>query len=245
MEASGLAVRDFLTFSGNLDLQLAALFSHGGYIKDHLEIGNDMKSFNTASTVPLLALFTSGVMLVTSVSAQTSVSIKSTSAAKTMSDVPNVTVEPVDIKLDRKKVTIAEGKEVLASATQARPGDVLQDTATYTNLSKKNTRRVEATLPVPPFTEPMLGSIIPSNAKASIDGTSFAAIPLRRQVRQANGVMLEQVVPLAEYRFLRWSAIELAPEKKFIASARFRMLDNTPVTINVTAALPVSNDARK
>jgi hypothetical protein len=141
------------------------------------------------------------------------------------------TAEPVDIKLERKKVTIAEGKEVLGSASLAKPGDVIEEVATYTNLSKKNTRRVEATLPVPQYTEPVLGSILPANAKASADGTTFAAIPLKKKVRQANGVMIEQPVPLAEYRFLRWSAIELAPEKKFVASARFRLLENAaPVT---------------
>jgi hypothetical protein len=134
-------------------------------------------------------------------------------------------VDPIDIKLERKKVTVAEGKEVLVSATTAKPGEVIEETATYTNPSKKNTRRVEATLPVPQYTEPVLGSITPANVKASTDGTTFATIPLKRKVRQPNGVVLEQAVPLSEYRFLRWGAIELAPEKKFIASARFRLID--------------------
>jgi hypothetical protein len=144
--------------------------------------------------------------------------------------------DPVDIKLERKKVTIAEGKEVLGSAAQAKPGDVIEEVATYTNLSKKNTRRVEATLPVPQYTEPVLGSVLPANAKASTDGTTFAAIPLKKKVRQANGVTVEQPVPLAEYRFLRWSAIELAPEKKFVASARFRLLENAAPTTTATTA---------
>jgi hypothetical protein len=145
-------------------------------------------------------------------------------AAKSAKAPTNV-VDPIDIKLERKKVTVAEGKEVLVPATTAKPGEVIEETATYTNPSKKNIRRVEATLPVPQFTEPVLGSITPANVKASTDGMTFAEIPLKRKVRQPNGVVLEQAVPLSEYRFLRWSAIELAPEKKFVASARFRLVN--------------------
>ena len=172
-----------------------------------------------------------GALTCAEVSAQTAPTAAS-KAAETKANPAKVAVEPVDIKLERKKVTIAEGKEVLGSASLAKPGDVIEEVATYTNLSKKSTRRVEATLPVPQYTEPMLGSILPASAKASTDGTIFAAIPLKKKVRQANGVMIEQPVPLAEYRFLRWSGIELAPEKKFVASARFRLLENAAPAIS-------------
>jgi hypothetical protein len=178
--------------------------------------------------IELFLVITVGVLICVDVSAQAPLPVAS-KAVDTKS--AKAAVEPVDIKLERKKVTVLEGKEVLGSASIAKPGDVIEEVATYTNLSKKNTRRVEATLPVPQYTEPVLSSILPANAKASTNGTTFATIPLKKKVRQANGVMIEQPVPLAEYRFLRWSAIELAPEKKFVASARFRLLENVaPVT---------------
>jgi hypothetical protein len=149
--------------------------------------------------------------------------------------------DPVTIKLDRKKVTIAEGKEVLLPATTAKPGEMIEETATYTNPSKKNTRRLsEATLPVPQYTEPILSSIKPANVMASTDGKTFAAVPLKRKVRQANGVVIEQPVPLTEYRFLRWSGIDLAPEKQFVATARFK-LNESPAAVeenNTKAAKP-------
>ena len=159
-----------------------------------------------------------------------SLSNAQTQATKAANKPANNVVDPIDIKLERKKVTSVDGKEVLVAATVAKPGEVIEETVTYLNPSKKNTRRVEATLPVPQYTEPLLTSIQPTAATASTDGKSFSAIPLKRKVRQPNGVTLEQAVPLSEYRFLRWSAIELTPEKKFVASARFRLIDGTSAT---------------
>ncbi len=183
--------------------------------------------FFTSATVSML--------ICENVAAQTTPSV-APKAADTKSAKP--AAEPVDIKLERKKVTVVEGKDVLGSASLAKPGDVIEEVATYTNLSKKNTRRLEATLPVPQYTEPVLASILPANAKASTNGTTFATIPLKKKVRQANGVMIEQPVPLAEYRFLRWSAIELAPEQKFVASARFRLLENVASATTNTTTTP-------
>ncbi len=133
--------------------------------------------------------------------------------------------EPLTIKLERKKVTQADGKELLVTAAEAKPGDVIEETAIYTNTSKKNLR-ADATLPVPQYTELIVASVKPSNVLASIDGVTFSAMPLKRKVKQANGVVLEQVVPVIEYRFLRWKAVDLGPEKTFIVSARFRLYDN-------------------
>ncbi len=134
--------------------------------------------------------------------------------------------EPLTIKLERKKVTQVDGKESLVAAAEAKPGDVIEETATYTNASKKNLR-ADATLPVPQYTELIVASVKPSNVLASIDGTTFSAMPLKRKVKQANGVVLEQIVPVIEYRFLRWKGVELGPEKTFVVSARFRLYNNT------------------
>ncbi len=134
--------------------------------------------------------------------------------------------EPLTIKLERKKVTQADGKELLVNAAEAKPGDVIEETATYTNTSKKNLR-ADATLPVPQYTELIVASVKPSNVLASIDGTTFSPMPLKRKVKQANGVVLEQIVPVIEYRFLRWKGVDLGPEKIFVVSARFRLYDNT------------------
>src|SRR2546426_10888617 len=61
--------------------------------------------------------------------------------------------EPVDVKLERQKITMVNGKEVAESGAVAKPGDVLQDTVTYTNKSKNAITKLEANLPIPPNTE--------------------------------------------------------------------------------------------
>ena len=133
---------------------------------------------------------------------------------------------PVEIRLERKKVVVADGKETLVSADSAKPGDLIEETATYTNRSKK-TFRVEATLPVPTFTEFVAGTATPANAMASADGKTFSSMPLKRQVKKPNGVMTEEIVATSEYKSLRWGAINLAPEKQFVASARFRLRESS------------------
>jgi hypothetical protein len=150
-------------------------------------------------------------------------------AQTTQSQPPkSVLPEPVQVTLERKKVSLADGKEVLTTASSAKPGEVIQETANYANRSKR-TFRVDATLPVPAYTELVLGSTRPTNVTVSVDGTNFAPPPLKRRVPQPNGVVVEQTIPVSEYRFLRWAGVELGPEKSFSVSARFRLADGTSV----------------
>lgn len=136
---------------------------------------------------------------------------------------------PVQIQLQRKKVSVADGKETLAVADTAKPGELVEETATYGNKSKR-TFRVDATLPVPQFTEFVADSTRPASAKASVDGKIFSDMPLKRQIKQPNGVTVEQLIPLSEYKFLRWKGVELGPEKSFAVSARFRIKDGISAT---------------
>jgi len=133
--------------------------------------------------------------------------------------------EPVDVKLERQKITVVNGKEVAESSAVAKPGDILQDTVTYTNKSKNAVTKLEANLPIPPNTELVLGSLNPNTAKASIDGVNFAALPLKRKVKQANGVEIEVNVPIVEVRYLRWYPGDLAAGKALVFSARFKVSD--------------------
>ena len=120
----------------------------------------------------------------------------------------------------------------MQSAAIAKPDDVLEEVATYTNTSKSALKSVEATLPIPPNTELVMASVKPTSAKASIDGKSFSKLPLTRKVRQANGVEVEQPVPLSEYRYLRWYPGELQPGKPLSFSARFKVANSQVETGN-------------
>lgn len=132
---------------------------------------------------------------------------------------------PLDIRLERSKVVIVAGKESLQSASTAKPGDVLQDLATYTNKSSRKLSGVVATLPVPLNTELVMNTVTPA-ARASVDGTNFFAVPLKRKVKQANGVEVEQAVALTEYRYLRWYPGELGPKQSVVFSAQFRVAED-------------------
>jgi uncharacterized repeat protein (TIGR01451 family) len=132
----------------------------------------------------------------------------------------------VDSKLDVNKVVIKDGKEVLEPATAARPGDVLQYVANYSNKGKSGVTNLEATLPIPPNTELIIDSVKPAGAKASTGGSAFGDVPLRRKVRQANGAEFEQVVPAREYRSLRWYPGALAAGATVSFTARVKVVDD-------------------
>jgi uncharacterized repeat protein (TIGR01451 family) len=130
---------------------------------------------------------------------------------------------PLAVKLERRKVQLVAGKELLQSAETAKPGDVLEEVATYTNRSSAPVAGVEATLPVPANTQLVPGSVNPSTARVSLDGVTFAPMPLRRKVRLADGTVVERDVPAGEYRFLRWYPGKLEAKQSISFAARFRV----------------------
>ena len=157
-------------------------------------------------------------------------------SAPTKSVSAPVKSEPLEVKLVRSKVVVVDGKETMQSAATAKPGEVLEEVATYTNRSRAPLKSLEATLPVPANTELLLTTIKPGNAKASLDGSQFSALPLKRRVKQANGIEVELPVPASEYRYLRWYPGDLAAEKSFVFSARFKVSND-----NASAVLPTGN----
>jgi uncharacterized repeat protein (TIGR01451 family) len=137
--------------------------------------------------------------------------------------------DPIETRLEARKVVVAaDGKESLASADAARPGDVIEYTATYRNVGKQAVRNLEATLPIPANTELVPASAVPAATRASADARSFDVVPLKRKVKRAGGPDAEEMVPLSEYRALRWSAGELAPGRTVSYRARVRVLDGDP-----------------
>jgi uncharacterized repeat protein (TIGR01451 family) len=126
----------------------------------------------------------------------------------------------------RKVVRAADGKETFAPAENAKPGDVIEYVATYRNTGKQPLRELEATLPIPQNTEFVPGSAHPADAKASADARTFAAMPLKRTTVK-DGKPVEALVPVRDYRSLRWYARELPAEKTARFTARVRVIDDT------------------
>ncbi len=117
-----------------------------------------------------------------------------------------------------------DGNERLSAAEQVKPGDVLQYSALYTNGGRQPVRNLVASLPIPVGTELIDAPQLPRAATASIDGKAFSALPLMRKVRTADGRMVDQPVPLAEYRALRWPQHDLASNATLRIGARVRVV---------------------
>jgi uncharacterized repeat protein (TIGR01451 family) len=136
--------------------------------------------------------------------------------------------DPVETRLEARKVTRdAEGRESLVPADAVRPGEILEYVATYRNTGKQAVTGLAATLPIPANTELVAGSARPANAHASLDGRTFAPMPLKRRVVR-DGKSVEEEVPAREYRYLRWFPGELGGEKSLAFAARVRVVEAPP-----------------
>ena len=132
---------------------------------------------------------------------------------------------PLESRLDARKVVVEAGTERLVDAADAKPGDVIEYVATYRNNGREAIRDLQATLPIPLETEWIAGSARPTGAQASLDGKSFAALPLKRKAAKP-GPSVDEDVPLRDYRALRWRLAELAPGKAVTYTARVRVVDD-------------------
>lgn len=122
-----------------------------------------------------------------------------------------------------------DGKEASEPAKTAKPADVLEYIAEYRNSGSRAATRLEATLPIPSGTEYVPDSAKPATAMASLDGVTFDVIPLKRKVKQPDGKIAEQLVPYAEYRFLRWPPRDLATGNSVTYTARAKVFADAPV----------------
>lgn len=122
------------------------------------------------------------------------------------------------------------GVETQETAAAAQPGEVLEYIAVFHNNGAGVAHGLSATLPLPRGTEFVAGSQHPAAAQASLDGTTFEALPLKRLVKEADGSSHEELVPVREYRFLRWAPADLPGSGDLRVSARVRIsgVDRAP-----------------
>ena len=135
----------------------------------------------------------------------------------------------LEVKLAAQRVSSSPGgKETLQAAERAFPGDIIQYDATYQNLGGKAITNLEPTLPIPAGMHYLPDTARPVPAQASLDGRTFAPIPLKRKVTLPTGEVKEQEVPATEYRALRWNLGEMAPGARTTLIARTRIGATTP-----------------
>lgn len=100
--------------------------------------------------------------------------------------------------------------ERLQPLKDIRPGDTVEYEAQYRNPTGATARDVKLTLPVPTGgLEYLTATAAPGVTTASLDGRTFAPLPLTRTVTLPDGRTERREVPAAEYRFLRWDLGDL------------------------------------
>ncbi|MFI5371391.1 MAG: hypothetical protein ACHQ52_07505 [Candidatus Eisenbacteria bacterium] len=132
--------------------------------------------------------------------------------------------DDIQVNLTAHRITTgAAGKEILASADHAKPGDVIEYRAVYANQGHGGVRQMVATLPIPAGMQYVPGTAVPGSALASLDGQHFDVIPLKRRVRLADGSEALREVPVDEYRYLRWGLGDIAAGQSETVRARVRV----------------------
>lgn len=129
----------------------------------------------------------------------------------------------VTSSLTAQKVEMVGGKAVLKPAAKGNPGDVIEYSGTYRNVSAAGVNKLQATVPVPPGTVFIPDSAQPAQAQASTDSARFAPMPLMRTVKQPDGKERREAVPLDEYRALRWEIGSLAAGGSTVVSLQVRI----------------------
>jgi uncharacterized repeat protein (TIGR01451 family) len=134
------------------------------------------------------------------------------------------------INMTQSKVVVKDGKEATEPAADAKPGDVIEYAAEYSNKGTKPLSAVMAIIPIPAGTEYLPDTAKPTLVFASLKGDKYEAVPLKRKVKQADGKEVEQLVPYSEYRFVRWSVGDMPPGKTQKYSLRVK-LENIPAPV--------------
>lgn len=120
------------------------------------------------------------------------------------------------------KITTQNGKETRTSTDKMSVGDILEYQAVYQNNTKGTLYNVMATLPIPEHLEFVPGTANPAKVKASVDGKTYASMPLHRR-KTVNGKTSIVNVPVSEYRFLRWDIISLHGGASATVRARVKL----------------------
>lgn len=129
--------------------------------------------------------------------------------------------EPLTVTLTAQRVVKdSKGKEVFSKADKVKPGDVVEYRASYANVSSVTLSGVMATLPVPKGMIYVDKSANPATTTATVDGVKFEAVPLKRKMKDKAGKEVVQLVPVAEYKALRWALNDIQAGKVKLVSAR-------------------------
>ncbi len=116
---------------------------------------------------------------------------------------------PLATQMEAYTISINKsGQEVATKSAEASPKQLIEYRVTYENVSQSPLKGLAVTGPIPASTHYKGGSNntkIASNFMVSIDGgKSFEGEPVKRMVKDANGKMVEKIIPTSRYTHVRW-----------------------------------------
>lgn len=117
-----------------------------------------------------------------------------------------------------------DGEEILKPATQAKPGDVIEYHARYSNVSSGTLNKVKAIVPIPQGLEFISGTTTPPRFLASLDGKKFKRIPMYRTIVDEQGKEQRVKVKPSEYRAIQWYLGSLYKGETRVVKCRARIL---------------------
>ena len=132
---------------------------------------------------------------------------------------------PSDVEVTLKAFQVVGSKQdvKLVPTTRANPGDTIEYQVTYRNGGTTPARQTKAVLPVPAGGMAYLpDTALPATVEASLDGKTFAPVPLKREVMK-EGKKVTETVPPTEYRFLRWDLGDLPAGQAVTVKSRMRL----------------------
>ena len=132
-------------------------------------------------------------------------------------------------------VSVVDGNTVKKPASDARPGDVIEYSTTYSNNSKAPIERLQASIPIPVGTTLIEKTAFPADITGSVDTVTFRPFPLMRTITSPSGGARIEPVPLSDYRAIRWALPTIPSGQKIAVSVNVRV--NPTVQ---TAVLPTS-----
>lgn len=116
-----------------------------------------------------------------------------------------------------------DGKEVLTPAKEGHPGDLIEYQLILTNKMDDKVKSLQATLPIPEGSAYQDKTTDPATVQASLDGKTFAPVPLTRKVKNKDGKEVTETIPCSEYRALRWDIPEIESGKAVTMKARVKI----------------------
>jgi hypothetical protein len=135
----------------------------------------------------------------------------------------------IDARLTVALIQFNGQYEISGPANAAKPGDILEYSARYNNRGDAAADALAPTMPIPVGSEYVPAGSAPKPTHASLDGVTWAPIPLHRREQGTDGKPHDVEVPLSEYRALRWSVGRLAPGSEAVVRARVRISQATAV----------------